>query len=189
MPTPLYYGWGDVDVVYGDIRRFLTPQVLDHDLITFDTQHLTGHLTFARVSPKTENMLVYVPDWKKRLSMWGRPQLLDEPHPDSLRPYMRVHAERSYNTPLSRITPWRDGTFRFPTEWYWKDGKLTNNLDRNKEGQPLEFLYLHFQHYKDAEWSRICGNAQWKGLERIVNLEPDQLRYGFRMNDRGFSAF
>jgi len=40
-----HWAFGDVDVVYGDLRRFLTPHVLSHDIITFRTDDLCASMT------------------------------------------------------------------------------------------------------------------------------------------------
>ena len=37
----------------------------------------------------------------------------------------------------------------YPEEWYWYDGKLTNNRDDQ------EFSYLHFIEWKINEWKNI----------------------------------
>ena len=40
-----HWAFGDVDVVYGDLRRFLTPKILEHDIITFRTDDLCASMT------------------------------------------------------------------------------------------------------------------------------------------------
>ena len=40
-----HWAFGDVDVVYGDLSRFLTPRVLRHDIITFRTDDLCASMT------------------------------------------------------------------------------------------------------------------------------------------------
>ena len=32
-----FFGWGDIDVIYGDLRKFLTNDVLDHDIVSLLT--------------------------------------------------------------------------------------------------------------------------------------------------------
>jgi hypothetical protein len=175
-----YFGWGDLDVIYGNLRRFFTASVLDHDVITFGAQHLSGHFTLVRNSPATRALHREIPAWEAAVHE-DRPMHLDEPHPELLRRRFRVLAEESYNTPLSKLSPWRDGTFTFPREWTWQRGTLTNDLDAG-----VEFLYLHFMHWKGGAWPRHCGNAQWERLKRIVHLNPSRAHEGFRVNQRGF---
>lgn len=175
-----FLGWGDLDVLYGDIRRLLSRDALEHDVITFYEQHLSGHLTIVRNIAAIRQLHLEVPDWETRVR---RPEFqhLDEPAPDLLRGRFSVWAKQSYNTPLSPYAPWRDGTFNFPKEWYWHQGRLTNDIDGD-----TEFLYLHFMHWKGGPWPRECGNAHWERLDRIVHFDPALARHGFRINDRGF---
>jgi len=49
----------------------------------------------------------------------------------------------AYSTPNARI-PWIDGSFNFPTEWCWANGKLTTNISSDKE-----FPYFHFLVWKN----------------------------------------
>jgi hypothetical protein len=41
-------------------------------------------------------------------------------------------------------------------------------------------------HWKGGWWPRLCGNAQWEGLDRLVHVESGEARHGFRINERGF---
>ncbi len=175
-----FLGWGDLDVLYGDLRRLIGRDALEHEVISFYEQHLSGHLALVRNTPAMRELHLQVPDWKARV---GHPdyQHLDEPAPDLLRGRFRVWARTSYNTPLSPYAPWRDGTFNFPNEWYWRNGRLTNDIDAD-----TEFLYLHFMHWKGGPWPRECGNAQWERFDRLVHFDPALSRNGFRVNDRGF---
>jgi len=44
-----FWAWGDVDVVYGNMRRFLTRRVLDYyDFVSARNWYLTGELTLVR---------------------------------------------------------------------------------------------------------------------------------------------
>lgn len=43
-----YWGYGDIDVVYGDLRKWLTPEVLSHDVISFREKWLSGSLTLIK---------------------------------------------------------------------------------------------------------------------------------------------
>jgi hypothetical protein len=175
-----YIGWGDVDVVYGNLRGYLTTDVLDHDIISFNASHLSGHLAVVRNTARARELIHAVPDWRGRL-ISQEYMHLDEPPPGVFDGSFSILAKESYNTPLSPIIPWRSGAFVFPREWYWSAGRLTNDLDG-----PAEFPYLHFMHWKGGPWPRECGNAQWERLDRIVNVELSRIHEGFRVNEDGF---
>lgn len=47
-----FWGYGDIDVVYGDIRKFITDRMLDdYDVITSFVNHLAGHFVLFRNTP------------------------------------------------------------------------------------------------------------------------------------------
>jgi len=175
-----FWGWGDIDVIYGNMRSFLSEEIMSHDCISFSTNRLSGHLCLWRNDKEVRNWFRSIPDWRDRMENPDSTHL-DEPHPSVVPEALRVYAEYSFSTPLSPINPWTDGTFNFPAEWYWKEGSLTNDIDGNRE-----FLYLHFMQWKGGWWPRRCGNAQWEKLGKLVNLEPGEAKRGFQINERGF---
>jgi len=173
-----FFGWGDVDVVYGDVAGYLTPDMLSADVISFNRRHISGHLTIARTSC-AHKLPVSFPSWTDRVDY---PDYhLDEPR--SLNS-LDLFAAESFNTPLSPLIPWTNGEFIFPNEWYWRAGSLTNDLDGDRM-----FPYLHFMHWKGGEWPRACGNARWEKLPSVVSLRREQIASGFRVNSQGFFPF
>lgn len=183
-----YFGWGDIDVIYGNMMKFLTSDVLNHQVIAFNDLHLSGSLTLLHSEEATDNLFPHLigENWQKTLvsELLNNPGGggVDEPHPDRLRRSLRVYARESYSTPLSPLIKWRDGSLKSPTEWYWRNGRLTNDLD----GEDLEGFYLHFLHWKGGPWPRQCGNAQWESRSKIVHVEPGREESGFKVNKRGF---
>lgn len=175
-----FWGWGDIDVIYGDMRLHLTEDLMSHDCISFSKEHLSGHLCLWRNNEELRYWFHSLPDWKERMESPENSRL-DEPSPSLLTEGIRVYAEYSFNTPLSPKTPWTDGTFNCPAEWYWKNGSLTTDIDGDRE-----FLYLHFMHWKGGWWPRHCGNAQWEQLEQLVHVHQGEAKQGFRINARGF---
>ena len=175
-----FFGWGDIDVIYGDMQPFLTRDVMRNDCISFSKNHLSGHLCLWRNRDEVRTWFRQLPDWRDRMEALEYTHF-DELSPDDVPDNLSVYAEYSFNTPLSPKAPWTDGTFDFPGEWYWRDGKLTNDNDGDRE-----FLYLHFMHWKGGWWPRYCGNAQWEKLDKLVYVEAGQASKGFRINERGF---
>ena len=66
----------------------------------------------------------------------------------------------SYTTPNGCIK-WRDGSYKFPEKWYWKDGLITNDLD--KDGY---YPYFHFAVWKKNDWLNCETN-------RVENINTD----------------
>lgn len=175
-----HFGWGDLDVIYGDMRKHITEESLNHDCISFNDDHLSGHLCILRNTEPTRYLYKHFPDWRRRMESREYTRF-DELHPGELPSVLSVYSRESFNTPLSPYVRWTDGTFDFPSEWYWRHGVLTNDKDGERD-----FLYLHFMHWKGGSWARQCGNAHWEKLDRLVHLRPGRCRMGFRINDRGF---
>jgi hypothetical protein len=63
-----HWGFGDLDVIYGDIRRFFAPAVLSHDLVTTHEHIVAGHFSVLRTTPRMLTAFKRVPDWKLLLS-------------------------------------------------------------------------------------------------------------------------
>lgn len=173
-----FFGWGDVDVVYGQLAASITDEMRRADVISFNRDHLSGHLTLVRTDLAAD-LHRFFHAWDEKVDHPDY-QHLDEPKTLA---GLNVYLHESFNTPLSPWKPWTNGRSRFPKEWYWRDGVLTNDLDG-----PRQFSHLHFMHWKGGEWPRECGNAQWERLARIVNMPFDEVKTGFRVNSRGFHA-
>lgn len=171
-----FFGWGDIDVVYGNLSKHLAPLMSNSDVVTCHSQHLSGHLTLVRTN-LAEVLPDHFPRWYEMVND-AEPCALDEP--ETLKG-LHVSAQETFNTPLSPKKPWTSGNFVFPSEWYWRDGRLTNDLDGDRE-----FSHLHFMHWKGGHWPRSCGNAQWEKLTKIINIAPEDVRLGFKVNKYGF---
>lgn len=61
-----YWGYADIDVVFGDIRSFITDQILiEHDLITVRHDYLTGYFQVFRNNKKMRTLFMRSKDYKK----------------------------------------------------------------------------------------------------------------------------
>ena len=70
-------------------------------------------------------------------------------------------------------------------EWYWKEGRLINCQDGDRQ-----FLYLHFMHYKSSRWldKSVRDKAPWEGLEKLVHVDYRDAPDGWMINEKGFFA-
>ncbi|MBN2562236.1 MAG: hypothetical protein JXQ75_15030 [Phycisphaerae bacterium] len=59
-----YFGYGDLDVVYGDLRRFYDDHVLTHDVISTHEWCTSGHLLLMRNAPKLRRAFERVQCWR-----------------------------------------------------------------------------------------------------------------------------
>lgn len=172
-----YFGWGDLDVFYGDLRRFLDPHALSCEALSFHGKRwLSNH--FLLMKNTRRNRLAYR-QIKGFRSLIRDPRyccvddVLFTPVVFSKRPYL----VEAFSTPGTPLIPWRDGTSVFPTQWYWRRGKLTNNRDKG-----IEFMYLHFMSWKGSRYFR---DGPWKKLPRIVSRSLRSGAEGWKVNARG----
>ena len=62
-----FFGWTDVDLVFGDIRSFYSDEILKtHDVLSSHEIRLAGHCALLRTSKKYREMGYKVYDWKRR---------------------------------------------------------------------------------------------------------------------------
>jgi hypothetical protein len=200
-----FFGYGDIDVVYGNIRRFYTDDLLARaDVISTHRERLAGHFAVLRNTEVIRRAYECIPGYQElleqvrhnnmdegsftavlRSSEMGlrRPVLLPERF-DRCR-CRSLFIER-YGTILSP-RGWHDGTMNYPQCWLWRDGRLTNERDGQRE-----FLYLHFMRWQSARWMNdppAEGEAAWLQLERIVNVDwRAAASSGFCVSPRGFTA-
>jgi hypothetical protein len=80
---------------------------------------------------------------------------------------------------------WRDGTMNYPQRWFWRDGRLTNECDGDRE-----FLYLHFMRWQSARWINEPpqpGEAAWVGRD-VVGVDWRQAAVdGFCISPEGLT--
>lgn len=63
-----WWGWGDIDVIYGDLSLLLTPKRLNkYDLITTHIKCISGHFTIVRSRSDFCNIATKIPQWKTLL--------------------------------------------------------------------------------------------------------------------------
>lgn len=64
-----FWGYGDIDMMYGNLRNFLTSELLDnHDIFSFRPEYLTGSFTVLRNAKKMNTLFMQSKDYKTVLS-------------------------------------------------------------------------------------------------------------------------
>ena len=122
-----YWGYGDLDVIYGDIRRFYTPDVLVHDVISPHKHIVAGHFVLLRNTPRLITAFQQIPRWKAHLSS-ARHKSFDEQIFSRL--FLPIRGKRAWRrliTPFLgggyfreqfstdiRRSKWIDGSGNFP---------------------------------------------------------------------------
>lgn len=163
-----FWGFGDIDLVYGDLRRYFTAERLAGlDLFSTHERRVAGHLCLIRNTARQRELFMRIKNWKVRFTD-QKQHALDEgafsriflwrknfPKPlfnllgkfNPLR--RRSEFTEAFSTPGGHIK-WHDGTDDFPRRWYWREGCLTNDRDGDRS-----FPYFHFYCWKRNEWSRL----------------------------------
>lgn len=64
-----FWGYGDIDLVYGDLSSFLTPQkLLKYDLFTTHINRVAGHFTIIRSKSQYSTLCYKIPNWETLLT-------------------------------------------------------------------------------------------------------------------------
>jgi len=191
-----FFGYGDVDVIYGNIRKFYTDRLLaGSNVLSTHPERLSGHFAVLRNTPALRRAFERIPDYRTLLeeprhtnldegafSAVFSPSAADDPG-DPCR-HGRQFVER-YSTVLSP-RGWHDGTMSYPRRWLWRRGRLTNERDGERE-----FLYLHFMRWQSDRWISdppAPGEAAWQRLERINQVDWRRAAAeGFWISPEGFT--
>ncbi len=155
-----FWGFGDVDVIYGDLQSYITDEMLKHNMISFHSHRIGGHLCFLRNNEKMRNAFRLCTDWRE-IFMDKNNHAFDEREfnelfirhknwPNLLRRIIyfprflmrTAYFKEAYSTSFGSV-PWIDGTLNFPDEWRWEKGILTTPVSGDRS-----FPYVHFLHWK-----------------------------------------
>jgi len=194
--TQGYRSWGfaDIDVIFGNIRRFYDDATLErYAAISTHANMLGGHFAVFRNSAKMRTA------YRRRPRRWR--EAVASPHAvafdergfgalfKSRKPLQRLFAIRPalFVERFSTVDggpEWEARGPQFPSTWLWKDGTL-----RTREGGDREFLYLHFMNWRSQRY-RSFGRAPWPELGtnpvRIGWREAE--RNGFAISPLGFTS-
>jgi hypothetical protein len=167
-----FFGFGDIDVIYGRIRDFYNEKVLDgYDVISTHANMMSGHLAFLRNTKKLRQIHEHISDYKKILENPDHTGIDEMVFANVIRKMSsgRLLFVERYSTVLSPLKRWHDGTMNYPHRWYWIKGHLTNERDGERE-----FLYLHFMRWRSLRYMlepKIEGEGAWLQLNRLVNID------------------
>lgn len=192
-----YFGWGDIDVIYGDIRSIYTDEVFSKNVISSHDSICSGHLTLVKNEAWLREAYLQLTSWRGRLEDDGHfewHECLDEAHlaaifspnpklrrdigmrcltaePDPLY-WSNNHFVEQWSTPFLPC-PWIDGEMRHPETWFWTNGVLTNVQDGSRT-----FLYLHLMNFKSKRWVNELYSASttWDELPFICHFDPAEFR-------------
>ncbi len=186
-----FWAFGDIDVVYGDLRKYFTAQRLSSkDLFATHSRRISGHLCLLRNTQLMRDAFRLIPDWQERYED-EKHQALDEGAFSRL--FIR---HKNWPEPLrrlaSRFNPWfrrsefieahstytlhADGRRVVADTWFYRNGRLFNS-----EQGDQELPYLHFMVWK---------NEAWKGVspERLLGPPVLHLADSWKVGPQGWQA-
>lgn len=185
-----FVGFGDLDVIYGDIRSFYDDELLTtYDLFSTHADRISGHLCLMRNREDLITAFRKVRSWK---DAFGRADhvAFDE------RAFYNLFAGRNRRfvpskPPASVRCLFREA-YSTPTatehmRWFWEKGRLTNEYYPHHG-----FLYLHFMSWHSNRWYgdqpnvKAGSDAPWAGLSKIIEMDwRDAAQDGFMISPQG----
>ena len=205
-----FYGYADSDLLFGDIRSFYTSDILKkYDVISSHKNRISGHFALFRNTRRNRLIFRKIYNWKKALK---NPDFVGIDEHGITHAYQmtifdkfnekfslrinnfftrwaserrkkRLYMVEQFTTPFISI-PWLDGSINSqqPDEWYYKDGKITNIRDGERN-----FLYIHFMNFKSSQWRHDGTKAPWEGKGKICFATPEEMTKGIIINSEGIS--
>jgi hypothetical protein len=183
-----YFGYADIDVIYGNIASFYGEERLaEFDIVSTHPERLSGHFAVLRNTPVLRHAFERIPNYRALLEL---PQQTGVEEAQFSQIFLESMTERSmfverYSTVLS-VRGWHDGSMNYPQRWFWRRGRLTNERDGERE-----FLYLHFMRWQSAHWINnppVPGEAIWVGREIIHFDWRRAAADGFCISPEGFAS-
>lgn len=162
-----YDFWGicDMDIVWGDIRKYMTPELLnDYDIICSRPEAISGHFNLFRNNESLNTFYKSIPNYKKLFEV-SKLIRFDE---ITLTDHLKILIGKDKNpfrvfwdTEIIKegIESEKQQEY-FLDRWFFEKGKIYDLYDINKK----EYMYLHFINWKRTmKFSEIkwCDNPQY----------------------------
>jgi hypothetical protein len=169
-----FWGHGDIDVIFGQIREFITDDVLDnHDLICLRHDFLTGYFTLFRNCPKMNQLFRNSKDYKKVFTRskhycFDETNFAFDPFTEGLSPE-RIRSEIESMTHVVKKLDKKNfinAYFDFhviegtPGKLKWKDGILTYK-------DKFEVILYHLIKFK-----RVCNSDPMQKIPKTFYISP-----------------
>ncbi len=203
-----FYGWTDMDILFGDIRSFYTDEILSkYEVISTHEIRISGHLALFRNTEKNRLMYKKIYKWEEALQKKEFVGIdehgitnaytntifdkINQKYKTNINNLLtrsisefkkrKLYLKEQYTTPFTDI-PWIDGSLHSqqPDIWYYKDGIITNERDGNRK-----FLYLHFMNYKSSQWRHDGTKAPWEGKRQICFAKVQNMIKGITITKDG----
>jgi hypothetical protein len=140
-----FWGYGDIDVLYGCIDHFMTEDLLStYDFISTSREVLAGHFTLCRNTPKINSLYQRIKGFNK-LAQWYWPLQVDESFFSNLvknlnkngeiKCFMKDMIQHDIHKPPVMAKDW---------SITWNKGHMVDTLTQK------ELMYFHFMLSKES---------------------------------------
>ena len=141
-----FWGFCDMDIIWGDIRKFITNEILeDYDIISSRKKEVSGHFNLFKNQFEINKMYEQVPNYKQLFSL-KKGVFFDEHH---FSKYIQNNTTNLlfnkifWSSTLLNQEKGRDSHQEYYLDkWQWQNGKMVDM--HTKE----EVMYLHFINWK-----------------------------------------
>jgi len=132
-----FWGCSDLDIVWGDIRRFATDQILrTHDIFSSRKEKLSGHCTFYRNTPEVNRLFERIPEVRALLATSHYEHLDERELTKYVRSGPRIYWEEELATNAAYQKALKDESLT------WRNGRTFGPDGR-------ELMYIHFHKLKE----------------------------------------
>jgi hypothetical protein len=142
-----FWSPSDLDIVWGEIRRFMTDELItQHDILSSRRNRLSGHFTLYRNTPNISRTFDLIPDVNARMAM------TNYEHLDETELTRSLEAERSRSPRSAPRVFWREEWA--PSSSYQKSltddpgDRLWWRSGRTFRPTGAEVMYIHFHKLK-----------------------------------------
>nr|WP_313226606.1 MULTISPECIES: DUF6625 family protein [Stutzerimonas stutzeri subgroup] len=191
-----FWGFSDLDLIYGDLRSYFSDERLrKYKVLSTHERRISGHFCLLRNEPELNSLFWKIPDFVRRAED-PKNHALDEggfsriflwrknfPKPlfelvGLFNRWRRVaEFEEAFSTP-NGIRPWTDGTQDYPAYWVWRNGRLQNAKDGDRQ-----FPYLHFLVWK-KDWQQSSQPMSYEQAQVLASRRNWRIdRDGFHIGD------
>jgi hypothetical protein len=164
-----FWGCSDLDIIWGDIRRFATDACLQaHDVFSSRKERLSGHCTFYRNTPEVNCLFERIPEVRTLLST-SHYEHLDE---RELTKYVRLPSHGGRSGP--RIYWQKELATNAAYQKALRGESMTWSNGRTLGPDGRELMYIHFHKLKEDM--------------DTIDFDTADAPVSFRINRQGFLA-
>ncbi len=184
-----FWGFCDIDVIWGRIRKFFPDALLDeHDILTTRKGLIAGHLCLLRNTPELIALCTGHPDFKRMMQLPSYQWFDEVAFSDQIGKIADQHGLRvhwpEFLVNFTRHVDALPSYLSWLDRFIWKDGALYCLA----EGR-TEIPYLHFMNWKSTmQWSGIdydskvtCFKIAYSCISAERSVPPLSYRFKARM--------